>query len=210
MRSVVLVHGLWMPGIELGVLRSRLSVAGFVPRRFRYRSVANDIDTSAAQLAEYLVGVPGDTVHLVGHSLGGLVIARLVERFGSERIGRVVCLASPFCGSAAGAGLRRLPGGRWLLGRAMAQGLVEAPGRHWDGRRELGVIAGNVPVGVGRLFGRLDEPNDGTVAVAETRLPGATDHIVVRASHFSILWSADAAIQVIAFLESGRFARRDA
>jgi hypothetical protein len=61
---------------------------------------------------------------------------------------------------------------------------------------------------VGRLFGRLDGPNDGTVAVAETRLPGATDHIVVRASHFSILWSADAAIQVIAFLESGRFARR--
>jgi len=208
MSSVVLVHGLWMPGVELGVLKQRLAIAGYAPWRFRYRSVANDIDTSAAQLAEYLVSVPGDVVHLVGHSLGGLVVARLIERFGSDRIGRAVCLASPFCGSAAGVGLARLPGGRLLLGHAMAQGLDEAPGRTWAGRRELGVIAGDLPVGLGRLFGRLDAPHDGTVSVAETRLPGATDHIVVRASHFSILWSAEAAVQVIAFLGAGRFARR--
>ncbi len=38
-------------------------------------------------------------VNLVGHSMGGLVIAGYLERFGAAKIGRVATLASPFRGS---------------------------------------------------------------------------------------------------------------
>ena len=67
------------------------------------------------------------------------------------------------------------------------------------------MIAGNVPHGLGALFARFDERHDGTVAVAETRLPGLADHCVVAASHSGLVFSAEAARQALAFLEDGRF-----
>jgi hypothetical protein len=44
--------------------------------------------------------------------------------------------------------------------------------------------------------------------VAETRLPGLTDHCVVETSHTGLLLSADAARQVAHFLLHGRFAEQ--
>ena len=208
MTAVVLVHGLWMPGSELSLLRRRLARAGFQPLQFHYHSVSEDLDAGADGLAAFVEDISGEPVHFVGHSLGGLIMVKLLERYGSERVGRLVGLASPFCGSAAGVKLARLPGGARVLGKAMAQVLEEAPGRRWDGRRELGIVAGSVPLGMGRLLGSLALPHDGTVAVEETQLPGATDHIVLPATHFSMLWSRAVADQVVAFLRRGRFERR--
>jgi len=208
MQRVVLVHGLWMPGAALGLLRHRLAAAGFNASLFRYASVAADLDTSAAKLAAYLQTFSDGPVHLVGHSLGGLVMAKLVERHGIEPLRRLVCLGSPFRGCIAGDRLARLPGGVTFLGRGMAQMRREASGRRWDGRRELGVIAGRLGLGLGRLLGGLPVPNDGTVAVLETRLDGATDHIVLPVTHFSMLCSRAVAAQTIAFLRNGRFDRR--
>ncbi|MCZ6498198.1 MAG: alpha/beta hydrolase, partial [Gammaproteobacteria bacterium] len=51
----------------------------------------------------------------------------------------------------------------------------------------------------------LPSPHDGTVAVEETRLEGATEHIVLPVSHLSMLWSGVVAEQVVNFLSSGRF-----
>ncbi len=208
MTPVVVVHGLYMPGSELFLLRRRLVRAGFVASQFRYRTLSHDVDRSAAFLAEHVANVPGDTVHLVGHSLGGIVMLKMVERHGAERIGRLVSLGSPFRGSLSAENMSRLPGGRYLLGRAMAQAGEEAAGRSWDGVRELGVIAGDRAWGMGRLLGPLPKPNDGTVTVAETRLPGATDHIVLPVTHLSMLWSRSVADEVVAFLRNGRFDRR--
>jgi pimeloyl-ACP methyl ester carboxylesterase len=207
MTPVVVVHGLYMPGSELFLLRRRLTRAGFAATQFRYRTIVQNVDRSAAALAEYVAAIPGDTVHLIGHSLGGIVILKMIEHFGVERIGRVVSLGSPFCGSVSADNMRRFPGGTRLLGRAMAQASEEAGERTWNGTRDLGVIAGDRAFGMGRLIGPLPKPNDGTVTVAETRLPGATDHIVLPVTHLSMLWSGDVAEQVIAFLRDGHFTR---
>lgn len=205
MTSVVLVHGLWMPGAELALLKHRLRRAAFTPLTFRYHSVRDDLDTSASALDDFIAPIDDRAVDLVGHSLGGLVMLKCAEQFGIKRIRRLICLGTPFLGSAAGEHLRAWPGGRYVLGRAMAQALAEAPDRRWDGRRELGVIAGRIGLGLGRLFGRLPVPHDGTVGVAETELPGAVDHIVLPVTHFSMLWSRAVADQVVAFLRRGRF-----
>ncbi len=207
MTPVVVVHGLYMPGSELFLLRRRLAQAGFSPRQFRYRTLVHDLERSADRLADVVAAVPGEIVHLVGHSLGGIVIHKLVERHGAARIGRIVCLGSPFTGSISGVNLLRLPFGRHLLGKAMAQANNEASARRWDGQRELGIIAGSHPHGLGRVVGPLPEPHDGTVTVAETRLPGANDHIVLPVTHLSMLWSRDVADQVIGFLRNGYFGR---
>ena len=202
--AVVLVHGIWMTGIDLLVLKLRLGAAGFDPHVFRYPSLRRDPATNAAYLASFVEQVPGEVVHFVGHSLGGLVILHLFARTPPRRPGRVVLIASPVRGSAAAhayAATRLL---RPLLGRSLRGGLAgDAP--RWAGDRELGTIAGTQGVGIGRLTGRVPAPNDGTVAVAETELEGAADRLLVPHSHVGVLTSRRVASAVAAFLKRGRF-----
>ena len=77
--------------------------------------------------------------------------------------------------------------------------------RRWAGGRELGVIAGDRAAGMGRLLGAMEEPSDGTVAVSETELPGATDSLRLHVSHSGMVFSREVARQVAAFLRAGRF-----
>jgi hypothetical protein len=62
-----------------------------------------------------------------------------------------------------------------------------------------------LPLGFGRLTGRLDGANDGTVLVEETRLPGATEHLTLRTSHSALVYSKAVARHAVAFLREGRF-----
>ncbi len=212
---VVYVHGLWLNGWESVLLRHRLSVQlGCETAAFSYPSVGAPAAANARALGRFLEGIAADSVHLVAHSLGGLMVLELFQsvlsadaRFPSGRglpPGRIVFLGSPVQGSAAAQNLVRLPFGRDLLGRA-DEVLVAPPARRWTGARDLGVIAGSLAFGFGRLAGPLDGPNDGTVLVEETRLPGATQHLTLKASHSALVYSAAAARQAAVFLREGRF-----
>jgi hypothetical protein len=53
----------------------------------------------------------------------------------------------------------------------------------------------------------MDAPSDGTVLVEETDLPGATAQLRLPVSHTGLLFSAEVARQVAAFLRNGRFER---
>ena len=72
---------------------------------------------------------------------------------------------------------------------------------------EVGALAGDHSIGLGHLFTSLEGPNDGAVTVAETRIPGLRDHIVLPVSHSGMLLSAEVARQSVAFLGSGAFLR---
>ena len=203
---MVLVHGLWMTGLEMGLLRRRLRRCGLTPYRFHYPSLGDTIAGNATRLDAFLGGLPEPTLHLVGHSLGGLVIRRLFQDFPERRPGRVVTLGTPHTGSHVARRLRRGPLGTLLVGRAGEDGLLKGLSP-WPGVPELGSIAGRLALGVGWLIPGLPRPNDGTVAVAETRLDGMADHIAVPASHMGLLVSREAARQTCRFLQHGRFDR---
>jgi pimeloyl-ACP methyl ester carboxylesterase len=203
--SIVTVHGLWMRGTSMAVLHRKLAGRGFHFQHFNYRSVTRSLRDSADELAAYVERVPGETVHLIGHSLGGVLICAMLERSIPARTGRVVCLGSPLRGSRTAARLARWPGGRHVIGRCLADVHARNGFSAWRAGVEVGSIAGRIPLGVGRLFGPFAEPNDGTVAVAETKIDGLTDHIVLPVSHVALLWSAQVAAQVGHFLEHGRF-----
>jgi hypothetical protein len=146
-------------------------------------------------------------VHVVAHSLGGVLMRTLLERAVPARLGRVVCLGSPLRGSRTAARLARLPGGRWAIGKSLAELNARGGFDSWGAGVEVGSIAGRVPLGVGRLLGPFPEPNDGTVAVAETKLDGARDHVVLPVAHVALLWSTKVADEVEHFLLHGRFRR---
>lgn len=200
-RRVVLVHGLWMPGLSMGWLASRIAAAGFDPEVFAYPTVGGGPEAAIPRLADQFARSP---CHVLAHSLGGLVALTALQRQPDLPVSRVVCLGSPLCGSSAAAGISRRAVLAATLGRSAE--LLRAGCEPWRGRAEVGMVAGKVPLGLGQFFGGIRGDSDGTVAVAETRLPGLADHVVVAASHSGLLFSADAARQAIGFLETGSFA----
>jgi pimeloyl-ACP methyl ester carboxylesterase len=205
---IVLVHGLWFSGREAWLLRARLARAlNAEERAFAYRSVGNTISANSAALKECLATISCDALHLVGHSLGGVVIMDLFRNAPPLAPGRILLLGSPLQGSEAARSLHRLPFGKALLGHGVAEQVLHAPPRRWDGARDLGIIAGRAPFGVGRLVTRFKGANDGTILVAETRLEGASDHLVLPVTHTGLLWSREVARQGASFLRDGRFAR---
>jgi pimeloyl-ACP methyl ester carboxylesterase len=213
MRTVVVyVHGLWQSGGEAVLLRRRLALQlDAEARAFSYRSVAADASTNARQLAEYLSALAADTLHLVGHSLGGLVILKAFElEVGLHaRLppGRIVLLGSPLRGSRTARNLARWPFGRRVMGRSIHEEVLTARERRWTGARELGLVAGDLGIGLGRLVGPLRGPSDGTVLVEETLLEGARDRVVLPVSHTGMLFSAVVARAAGAFLGTGSFVR---
>ena len=83
--------------------------------------------------------------------------------------------------------------------------LVSPRARAWKRPRSLGVIAGSLSAGFGRLVSRLPVPNDGTVAVDETRLDGMSDHLVLPVTHTGMLLSTEVANRTARFLDHGNF-----
>lgn len=206
--TVVLVHGLWMTGLESGLLRDRLrDDYGFDTRQYSYHTVQVGLEDNIRLLAEYLADVEGETLHIVGHSLGGLLALHTLTRYPGNRPGRVVCLGSPLRGSMAARAMAALPFGQEILGATIREAVLNGGLKEYRGTHEVGVIAGTLAAGAGIVLENLPEPNDGTVAVIETQLPGITDHLELAVSHTGLLVSPLVASQTAYFLRHGKFAR---
>jgi pimeloyl-ACP methyl ester carboxylesterase len=205
---VVFVHGLWMTGVESGLLRRRLSrERGYRAQVFHYRSLRAPMSGHITALRDAVASIEAPQVHLVGHSLGGLVILRYLERFSMRQPGRVVFIGTPAAGSQSARHIGRWRWGRRILGATVASELLAPQQRHWSAERELGIIAGTSSVGLARLLVRFREDNDGVIAVSETRLPGAKQFLLLRSSHSGMLLSARVARETGSFLEYGSFGR---
>lgn len=202
--TVVLVHGIWMTGLELLLLERKLRRCGFHTLRFHYRSLRRTVRHNAAELACRVRTLSAGRVHLVGHSLGGLVILQALQDESRLVTGRVVLLGSPVNGSAVAQHITRYRALRWLMGRATEKGLL-GDGPRWRGWQSLGMIAGCRSFGIGRLLGGLSGVNDGVVNLEETRIEGVRDSLVVDTTHFGLLISRQVAAQVCAYLKHGRF-----
>ena len=203
---VVLIHGLWMRTWWLGVLAWRLRRRGLVVHLWRYQSWRAHLDDSAAQLAAYCqeLGVPA--VHIVGHSLGGLVAVTMLAKHPSIQCPRLVMIGSPYGGSCSAQALMQWPGGGWCLGRSIREWLSQTPPL-LRSQTQLGVISGVWGVGLGRLLApNLSQPHDGVVSLEETRVVGAQDTFQHASSHMSLIFSAPVAQQCANFLEHGVFA----
>ena len=203
MVSVMLVHGLWMPGLGMSPMAGRLSGAGFPFDWFDDAGRERPVAANAEGLAHYARSV--GPAHFVGHSLGGLVVLEALNADPALAVGRVALLGTPARGCLAGRRLASYGFGRWMLGESEAL-WREGRAARWTRPEPLGVIAGALPLGLGRTLGRLPGGNDGVVCVEETRIEGAAASTILAVSHSGMLLSARVARALQTFLETGGFA----
>ncbi len=211
--TVVMVHGLWLDGTELKPLAKKLEKHGYHTLFFRYPTVRAGLLDNANSLWRFLETTFGKDmiqaknsppVHLVCHSLGGLVALHMLYQHPQAVVGRMVAMATPFRGCLAARRLSRWPFGSLLLGGSMDQGLYSGGPRSAPPGREIGVIAGKLPLGLSHLVLGMEGPSDGTVQVAETCLEGA-QHTTVDHIHLGMVLSRRTAQLTHHFLETGKF-----
>lgn len=202
--AVILVHGVWSNGADMWRLRRRLSQAGYECYHFNYHVWSQPPAELAARLRLQLETLNVPITHFVGHSYGGIILMHLFDQTPAISNGRIVLLGSPVNGSKVGRRLMRTPLTRWVLGKSPQRGLAgDVPA--WRGWQDIGIIAGTFPLGVGLVAGCPEAPHDGTVAVSEAQLRGATDFITLPVSHTGMLLSSRVAHEVCVFLRTGRF-----
>lgn len=102
---ILLVHGMVENRAIFTVLKRQLQRRGF--RRvitINYSPLTNDIRAAASELSaeiEAIVALTGyERIHVIGHSLGGLIARYYVQRLGGdERVHTLVTLGTPHSGS---------------------------------------------------------------------------------------------------------------
>jgi pimeloyl-ACP methyl ester carboxylesterase len=203
MQDVILTHGLWVPGAVMRLLAARLERAGYRCRTFSYMGAGKPLETHAERLARFAREV--GPAHFVAHSMGGLVVLEALNRLPELAAGRIVLLGTPANGCYAGRRIARHAAGRWFLGKSedlWREGRIA----QWRRSEALGVVAGSLPLGLGRLFGRLPGVNDGVVSLEETAIEGMAGRTVLPVGHSAMLFSTKVAEQVTTFLAHGKFA----
>lgn len=215
--AVVCVHGLWLSGFAMRYWRHHFARAGYATYAFSYPSVRGRLAHNRNALARFVDHLPERKIHFTGHSLGALTIVSMLDSIGwqlpGKTLGRIVLAGPPFQDTRAGRALVGGPNARPVLGR-LGGALAGRALQDWLTTHrpsvpegvELGVIAGDATIGLGRVIvPSLARPHDGTVSVEETRVTGAREHLVLPVGHSAMLMSPLLVRRMLHFIESGSF-----
>jgi hypothetical protein len=142
--------------------------------------------------------------------MGGLLARVYIARHRPKHLGRVVMLGTPNSGSEIADRLKNIGVYRAFFGPAGQQlgtqrdAAIEALFPPVD--YPVGIIAGNRSIyPIASRF--LPRPHDGRVSIANTKLDGMADHIVMETSHPWLARNGPAIEQTIVFLRDGEFRR---
>ncbi|MGV3607575.1 MAG: lipase family alpha/beta hydrolase [Planctomycetaceae bacterium] len=195
--TVVLIHGLGAHRFTMHPLAYWLQHDFSRVINWGYRSLWSSIESHAEQFEQLLRRLDGEQVegnlHIVSHSMGGIVTRTVLSHYVPKHLGRIVMLAPPNQGSHVAKHLAP-----WL-GRLVPP-LHQLSSDEGSYVTELQVPTG-IPVGI------LAAERDFLVHLESTHLPTENDHMVLPGIHSSICWRKETAKQVAHFLNVGRFIR---
>jgi len=192
---VVLVHGYLAHRVHLSLLSRRLQAENFATLNWGYPTVRTSLVVAAERLASTLDRLDAEPsqspLHLVTHSMGGIVARAALERVRPRRLHRWVMLAPPNRRSDMARLLEPYFGGWSPPVRELSSGktgLVHSLGMPTD--VEVGVIAAGYDLLVREESTRPDVPHE---------------HVTIPCMHSALLVRRDAHRQVVSFLRTGRF-----
>ena len=196
--AVVLIHGLAAHRMLMWPLARKIRRAGYRSFNFGYRSWLWSIEHHAARLRQFLEKLERDeqfdTLHIVAHSMGGIVARTALLDADLRKFGRLVMLGSPNDGSPAA---RRL--GYVLPFAKTLRQVSDAPTSFvrtlpHPTDVEVGVVAASY---------------DFVIPEESSHLATETDHVQIFSGHNGLLIRPTAAKKVISFLKNGRFESAD-
>ena len=210
---VVLLHGLIRSSSSMSTMEEALQDEGYLTANIDYPSREFEIAELAsiaieAGLADCRASDDIEEIHFVTHSLGGILVRQFLSTGSIDDLGKVVMLGPPNQGSIAADDFEGVPGFDWLngpAGRQLGKGEDSVPLALGPANFELGIIAGNRTIDP-ITSAVLENPDDGRVSVADTRLEGMDDFIVVEHSHAFMMRMRGPIDLTIQFLKTGRFA----
>jgi triacylglycerol lipase len=192
---VVLLHGLGRSAASMAPMADCLDDAGYRTARWDYPSSSYSVEEHSAELQRLLQVLDGrediDQIHLVTHSLGGIVVRHALAQSTVDSLGRVVMLAPPNQGSPAAEKLSPM----------LDSVLVPLP--QLSERPDNLVHVLPMPEDV--VFGVIAGARDEKVPPAYSHLAGQADHVVVDSAHTMIMGRDDVCAHTTRFLEAGAF-----
>ncbi len=205
---VVLLHGLGRGKSIMYPLRDHLRKEGFSVALVDYHSIGRspqDILKDVALQIKSFTSDSAQTVHFVGHSLGGLLIRAYLDSVTVPHLGRIVLIGSPNGGTPF---VDRFRETWWLkmVGPVASSLGTDAKSFPKTLRRPyypVGIIAGNSSVINNEDL--IPGDDDGIVPVESTTVEGMTDFFLVPVSHSFLPKDEMVMQQTSEFLKHGRF-----
>ena len=196
-QAVVLVHGLWMNRWTFRWIAKYLQTKGYKVYRFGYKTTTRPFEFNMQKLKAFVNSRKEETVHLVVHSMGGILSMRSLPEI--RKNGKLVMLGSPINGSQAATAMGQKKWTAWMLKHAtepLENGVVDP-----DVFRDSLMIAGTSnSIGISRIVTKLPKPNDGTVALHETQADWIGLHKTEKTNHFRMLFHKNIKQKISDFL----------
>ena len=208
---VILLHGLAMSSLIMTPLELYLEKHGYIVHNIDYPSTSKTIDAVASEylrpVVESILEENDVEVHIVTHSMGGIVARYYLSIYPGTSIKSMVMIAPPNRGSTMAELLKKYTIARWFFGPSLEQ-LSTGSGSILSSMAPLhiptGVIAGCASMNpMNSLL--IPGEDDGTVAVMHTPIKGMSDFAVIPRSHSGILFHKEVYAMVVRFLRKGRF-----
>ena len=182
--QVLLVHGLWRTPICMLGLGRRLAAEGYVTRQFAYVTVAESYDRIVSRLAANLAQIAARGPYaVVGYSLGGVLLRAALAQVDGPPPVHFIMIGTPNRPPLLARRLAGFAPFHWAVGEGGSKLARE------EFYRDLAMpecpytlIAGTRGP-VGRLSPFAHAPNDGIVAVEETRIRDTDVALQVPVTH---------------------------
>jgi triacylglycerol lipase len=200
--TIILLHGQGRTRLSMVILSKRFRSTGYQTANFPYNQTSDSLDEISDQLIGFIrEKVKTTSYHLIGHSLGNVIIRNAFREEYPAGLGKIVMLAPPNRPAHLAKRLNKNPIYRWLTGDS-GQKLSEE-----EFYRDLPVP--KVPFGI--LAGdkgqslTFSEPNDAVVTVESTKLEGMADWLLLHHGHTFIMNCRDTFEHCQHFIEHGSF-----
>ena len=208
---VILLHGLGRTKNSMNKIAARLNRLGYLVWNEGYPStekpIASLVTNHVRPAIEWAEQAGARKIHVVTHSLGGILIRAYLQENTLPAGSRIVMLSPPNSGSEVAENLKSFFLYKWVMGPAgqeLGTSSDSIPNRLKPVSADIGIIAGT----------RSMEPwfsmlipgqDDGKVSVESTKLEEMDDFLMVKSTHPFIMKDRKVIDQVAAYLEQGRF-----